>query len=214
MPETAKEKKIRLYKFASEYNLSTESIIEFLQKKGYEVKGHMAILSEEMLGDIKLFFKKDIEKAEKHYKKISEFQKKRTDRTDSEQETETPVEVEVPQTEETQAIEHKEEETHQETEVPVEEEQQQTVQDVVEEKVVDESVAEEKVEAVPEVEDTPAEETKPFRTQSEIALDGKKKGLTIVGKIDLVRKPRHVEKPIAGGVQKPAVIPTTAEEED
>ena len=38
MPETAKEKKLRLYKFASEYNLSTDSLMEFLHKKGYEVK--------------------------------------------------------------------------------------------------------------------------------------------------------------------------------
>ena len=88
MPGTAKEKKLRLYKFASEYNLSTDSIVEFLQKKGYEVKSHMSILSEEMLNDINSFFKKDIEKAEKHYKKISEFQKKRVEHTDEEAESE------------------------------------------------------------------------------------------------------------------------------
>ncbi|MDH7605442.1 MAG: translation initiation factor IF-2 N-terminal domain-containing protein, partial [Melioribacter sp.] len=77
MPDAVKEKKIRLYKFASEYNIPTETIIEFLQKKGYEVKSHMTLLTEEMESDIRVHFKKDIEKAEKHYKKISEFQKKR-----------------------------------------------------------------------------------------------------------------------------------------
>jgi translation initiation factor IF-2 len=131
MPETSKEKKIRLYKFASEYNLSTDSLIEFLQKKGYEVKGHMSILSEEMLNDIKSFFKKDIEKAEKHYKKISEFQKKRTDRTDSEAETEVPVETETPVVVEQPVAEEKEEEIQQVAETIIEE-QPEPVNEIVE----------------------------------------------------------------------------------
>ncbi len=207
MPETAKEKKIRLYKYASEYNLSTDSIIELLQKKGHEVKGHMSILTDEMIEDIKSFFKKDIEKAEKHYKKISEFQKKRTDRTEAEHEAEAVVEtVEPPVVEK---------------EVPVEEPvvtQQEVVEEVVEQQPIEETVVvepepepeiivpEEKVEEVVHQEEQlqpEVEEAKPFRTQSEIALDVKKKGLTIVGKIDLSRKPKPVEKQ-ADGQAKPA----------
>ncbi len=217
MPETSKEKKIRLYKFASEYNLSTDSLIEFLQKKGYEVKGHMSILSEEMLNDIKSFFKKDIEKAEKHYKKISEFQKKRTDRTDSEAETEVPVETETPVVVEQPVAEEKEEEIQQVAETIIEE-QPEPVNEIVEEKIEEVITTEEKIETIEEVpvEEAPVEEpkeTKPFRTQSEIALDNKKKGLTIVGKIDLVRKPAPVEKP-AGGASKPETTSAASEEDD
>ena len=78
MPE--KRKKLRLYKIATEYNLSTDMLVDFLSEKGHKVNSHMSILSDEMLADIQEKFKKDIEKAEKHYKKISEFQKKRSDR--------------------------------------------------------------------------------------------------------------------------------------
>mgnify|MGYP003378262322 CR=1 FL=1 len=72
MSET-KSPKVRLYKYATEINLSSENLIEFLKTKGHEVKSHQSILSEEMIVEINAHFKKDIEKAEQHYKKIAEF---------------------------------------------------------------------------------------------------------------------------------------------
>jgi translation initiation factor IF-2 len=83
MSET-KAKKTRVYKFAAEHNLAAESILEFLQKKGHDVKTHMSMLSDEMITEINDHFKKDIEKAEKHYKKIAEFNKKRSDKAEAE----------------------------------------------------------------------------------------------------------------------------------
>ena len=83
-----KSKKIRIYKLASEYNLSAEAIVEFLQKKDYEVKNHMSLLTEEMITEVSNHFKKDIEKAEKHYQKLAEFNKKRKDKTEEEAEKE------------------------------------------------------------------------------------------------------------------------------
>ena len=89
MPET-KTKKLRVYKLASEYNLSAENLVEFLQKKGHDVKSHMSMLTDEMITDINAHFKKDIEKAEKHYKKIAEFNKKREEKVEEkEAKTET-----------------------------------------------------------------------------------------------------------------------------
>ncbi len=179
MSETAKEKKLRLYKFASEYNLSTDSLMEFLHKKGYEVKSHMALLTEEMLADIKSHFKKDIEKAEKHYKKISDFQKKRGDKTEAEVVPSQPAAVE---------------------EEPVKEVQPK---EVIEKEVAQaELVKTEVVEDVKPAIEVPAEETltgedveesKTFKTKSELELETKRKGLTIVGKIDL--GPKQKEKP-------------------
>ena len=84
MAET-KPKKLRVYKLASEINLSAENLIEFLRKKGHDVKSHMSTLTDEMITDINDHFKKDIEKAEKHYKKIAEFQKKREEKTDKDE---------------------------------------------------------------------------------------------------------------------------------
>ena len=217
MPDTAKEKKVRLYKFASEYNLSTESIIELLQKKGHEVKGHMSILTDGMIDEIKLFFKKDIEKAEKHYKKISEFQKKRTDRSDADNEAETVVETVEPS-----AVEK---------EIPVEQPevvQQEIVEEVVEQQLIEEPVITELepqaivpeetiIEVLPQGEEPQSqttEEAKPYRTQSEIALDVKKKGLTIVGKMDLARKPAPVNKPADTNAKPVAKTAVSGKEEE
>ncbi len=179
MPETPKSQKVRLYKFATEYNLSTENLTEFLQKKGYDVKSHMTILSDEMLSDIKSHFKKDIEKAEKHYKKISDFQKKRGDQAEAEHEAaaheqavaESQAELAAVASNQTEAEQTATAKEEVQIETPIEGEQPaEIVTDQVEEK-----------------------ETS-FKTKSEIELTGKKKGLTIVGKIDLVQKKKEEEK--------------------
>ncbi|MCH7771946.1 MAG: translation initiation factor IF-2, partial [Bacteroidetes bacterium] len=94
MAET-KQKKIRIYKLASEYNLSVDSIIELLTGKGYKVKSHMTNLSDEMLSEIHDHFKKDIENAQKHYQKLAEFDKKRTDKVQEEEAAIEPTVEEV-----------------------------------------------------------------------------------------------------------------------
>ncbi|MEW6506684.1 MAG: translation initiation factor IF-2 [Bacteroidota bacterium] len=203
MPETAKEKKLKLYKFASEYNLSTDSLMEYLHKKGYEVKSHMAPLTDEMLADIKSHFKKDIEKAEKHYKKISDFQKKRGDKIEAEA---TP-----PQTAAVQEEPLKEVKTQQVIEqevIPTEPEKIEIGEEL-------KPVIEEPAEAgtVPEEE---AEESKTFKTRSELELETKKKGLTIVGKIDLVSKQKEKPKETKPAAAEEVVLqqkPTTQVEE-
>jgi translation initiation factor IF-2 len=75
-----KEKKIRIYKLATEYNLSADSLVEFLNSKGFKVKNHMSLLEDDMIVAINAHYKKDIEKAEHHYKKLAEFHKKRAER--------------------------------------------------------------------------------------------------------------------------------------
>lgn len=209
MPETAKEKKLRLYKFATEYNLSTDSLVELLQKKGFDVKSHMSLLSDDMVAEIKSFFKKDIEKAEKHYKKISDFQKKRTEHD----EPEIPVEP-APKVVEEKPIEEKIEKV----------EIIEKVEELLAEPVV---VTSEPVEVNPEpvvlpkvvVEEPvvkvepPVEEKKSYRTETEIALEGRRKGLTIVGKVDLKQRRDKVEPKEETVPQKPAVPLTPAQEE-
>ncbi|MCL4549123.1 MAG: translation initiation factor IF-2 [Bacteroidetes bacterium] len=197
MPDTPKSQKVRLYKFATEYNLSTESLTEFLQKKGYDVKSHMTILSDEMLSDIKSHFKKDIEKAEKHYKKISDFQKKRGDQAEAEHEAAAHE----------QAIAESQAELAAETPVQVQAEAGQTV--TAEEEVQVETPIEGEQPA--EIVTDQVEEKESFKTKSEIELTGKKKGLTIVGKIDLVQKKKEEVK-TPESVAK-GEIKTAAEEE-
>jgi len=81
MAETA-EKRKKLYKVATELNLSHETLIEFLRKKGHEIKGHMSSLDEDMMKDILVHFKKEKDVAEKHQRKIAEIRetKKRAER--------------------------------------------------------------------------------------------------------------------------------------
>ena len=208
MPEMKKAKKLRLYKFASEYNLSTESIMEFLEQKGYEIKSHMTILTDEMIADIEDKFRKDIESAEKHYRKISEFHKKRTDKDEPEAKEEPKeVEAEEPQPDEANAedeVKESEEEveTVEEKEAEVEavqlepetDEEEQT-EEMIEEAVEDKKPVEEIVENVIE-EDVQEEEDKPYQTEAERELSRRKTGLKVVGKIDLdaERKKREQER--------------------
>ena len=58
MAET-KTKKIRIYKLASEYNLAVESLVEFLESKGFKIKSHMSTLTDEMINEINDHFKKE-----------------------------------------------------------------------------------------------------------------------------------------------------------
>ncbi len=71
-----KEQKIRIHNFASQFNVSAQAIVEYLKKKGYDVKTINTPLTPVMLEDVKVQFKKDIERAEKHYTKLEEFNRK------------------------------------------------------------------------------------------------------------------------------------------
>ncbi|MGA9121418.1 MAG: translation initiation factor IF-2 [Bacteroidota bacterium] len=71
MAETAERKK-KLYKVATELNLSHETVLEFLRKKGHEVKNHMSAVDDAMMHDILAHFKKEKDVAEKHQRKIQE----------------------------------------------------------------------------------------------------------------------------------------------
>jgi translation initiation factor IF-2 len=186
MPDLVKEKKLRIYKYASEYNLSTESIVEFLQKKGYEVKGHMSLLNDEMITDIKNQFKKDIEKAEKHYKKITEFQKKRSEHTESEAAIEAQKAAAAKVVEKTAEIP---------VEKPIEAEPAAEVSELKSvlkpetEGTVETEEVKEEIPVEGQLAEQPAEEKENYKTQSERDLEIKKKGLTIVGRINLAKKP-------------------------
>ena len=175
MPE-AKAKKPRIYKLASEYNLSAENLVDFLRGKGHDVKSHMSMLDDEMIKDINDHFKKEIEKAEKHYKKIAEFNKKRTEKAEQDAE-EKSVKIE---------------ETN--IEVPAEE---ILVQARVEEKVKGEIGIPVGQAEVVEVAQT---EEKNFKTPKEVEAD-KRKGLRVVGKIDLGKSEEGTDK----GKVRPAV---------
>ncbi|MBM2845691.1 MAG: infB [Bacteroidetes bacterium] len=86
MAETV-EKKKKIYKLATELNLSHETLIEFLRKKGHEVKSHMSSVDDDMMRDVLVHFKKEKDVAEKHQRKIQEIResKKRVEKKVEEQ---------------------------------------------------------------------------------------------------------------------------------
>ena len=163
------DKKIRIYKLATEYNLSADTLVEFLTGKGFKVKNHMSILNDDMIDAINAQYKKEIEKAEHHYKKLAEFHKKRAERAikDAREEgKEIEVQETVPAEEpvETESIQKA-------TEKAVEE-----VAQIESEKHEHESVAEKAIEK-----EEASSEVKPEKE----SLLPKPKGLKVIGKMDL-----------------------------
>ncbi len=176
MSET-KEKKLRLFKLASEYNLSATTLVEFLAKKGYDVKSHMSLLTDEMIKDINEHYKKDIEKAEKHYKKIAEFNKKRAEKSGEEEDKKlietTPETVAPPPQKEKEKTKQEPEEIK--TEAPV-----QT--GIIEEEI-----------------SKPVEEGEEEKFKSPIETEKKKRrGLRVVGKMDLAEQTQQTDKKETG----------------
>ncbi|MEW6512247.1 MAG: translation initiation factor IF-2 [Bacteroidota bacterium] len=216
MAETA-EKKKKIYKVATELNLSHETLIEFLRKKGHEVKGHMSTVDDDMMKDILVHFKKEKDVAEKHQRKIAEIRetKKRAERK-AEEAVEAPVAVHAPhvvQVEEPApmteggpvvAPEHPAEPV---VGLPADTEPLVAV-------VPPASPAVARHETVEPV-SPPAQEAKPRRPKGEEVLSPLEKqararvGLTIKGKIDLTKHarpgPAKATKAVAGVAQPAAV---------
>ncbi|KAB2907750.1 MAG: translation initiation factor IF-2 [Ignavibacteriales bacterium] len=71
-----KDEKIRIHNFASQFNISANAILDHLKKKGHNVKTVNSLLTPEMIEEVKVQFKKDMERSEKHYQKLEEFNKK------------------------------------------------------------------------------------------------------------------------------------------
>jgi translation initiation factor IF-2 len=187
-----KEQKIRIYKLATEYNLSAESLVEFLKDKGFKVKNHMSLLKEDMIEAINDHYKKDIEKAEHHYKKLAEFHKKRTEQAnkganedDSEtEEITTPEEVVEPET----IIKATEKAVEEVAQIESEKYEQESDEEQVEDKIT---------------------ETKEGKSQS--SRIPKAKGLKVIGKMDLDEKKK---KPVAKENESVPKAKTKSESEE
>ena len=87
----ATEKKIKIFKLATELNLASGTIIEFLTKKGYAIKGPMSVVENDMMKDIMSHFKKEKDVADRHQRKIAEI--KETKRKSAEKKKEAEEEA-------------------------------------------------------------------------------------------------------------------------
>lgn len=191
MAETAK--KIKIYKLATELNLSSETIIEFLKKKGFEVKSHMSIVSDDMMKAIMSHFKKEKDVAERHQRKVQEFRTSRKKEPAEKVEKKEPKE-EVPAKPVEVAVAVEEPEP-----APVAVESAPAVETPAE--AIGPTVTRIEPEVAPVVEE---EEKKPElkvaarekvpQTPLEEAAARAPRGLTIKGKIDLTARPAVSEE--------------------
>ncbi len=76
MTEKPQSKK-KIYQIAKEINISHETLMEYLKKRGHEIKSHMSVVDDAMMHDILSHFKKDKEVAEKHQKKVQTYRDSR-----------------------------------------------------------------------------------------------------------------------------------------
>ena len=185
-------KKIKIYKLATELNLSSDTIIEFLHKKGFDVKSHMSNVNDDMMSAITSHFKKEKDVAERHQRKLRDFRSSRK--------------KDVPEKPEKKVIAEPEEK---EKEVVGAASQPQVKEEVAAPSPVEEPLVEKEVEKKAGAEVAEGEPAKASISKPETAAEkkgkskGKRgapsplealvakagKGLTIKGKLDLEVKP-------------------------
>jgi translation initiation factor IF-2 len=86
MTTTTIKKKQKVYKIAAELNLSSQVILDFLEKRGNPVKSHMSTVEPKFVEEIMVHYKKDKDTAERHQKKVAEMRKTQQRRREQEKE--------------------------------------------------------------------------------------------------------------------------------
>ncbi len=201
----ATEKKIKIFNLAKDLNLASGTIIEFLNKKGYTIKGPMSIVENDMMKDIMSHFKKDKDVADRHQRKIAEI--KETKRKTAEKKKESEEETK-------EAAKKKSDEESTEPVTPATPAVEEVPETRTVEPAVAQSLTEQKTIAAPEeqVESAAAEKAVPAKAKSEEPsaddalkqeqgakkkkgekgykspldqLSARRRGLTIMGKMDL-----------------------------
>jgi len=207
------EKKIRLFKIASEINVGKDAIVELLKTKGLELENKStAILSPEMVEAVYDKFKKEkraVEVQREKVQKQKEIHKSLTDSTEdkyTEDQKDAQAEQEVLKKEEEEQAKINKDEIRKNLlakldEIPEEGEDlietvtsKKAKKEKVEEKakVIKEKV-EEKTEIIPsEEEKTPEPKGEPVK--SPVGKKPKLKGLTVVGKIEVKKEPKPEKK--------------------
>ena len=146
MAGSEKPMKIRIAKLAKEFNLSTETLIEFFVKRGFEVKGPNSAIGDDMLEIAEKHYKKEKNDAERHARKKREY-----DEQDRKRKGEKP---EIPQPKDVDPS------------VLQEPEIQEIVETVVHEEAIIEIVEETEIEAVEPVEELPVPEVEVVEVQT------------------------------------------------
>lgn len=219
---TTTTKKQKVYKIAKELNLSSQVILDFLEKRGVPAKSHMSAVEPEMVDEIMIHYKKDRDSAERHQKKVSELRKTQQRRRDAEKEAKREVEKETKKDEKKpedtvpiapeEPVDGKEEKPEKQIELVLPQKEDEKPEEVTKELPEEKKDEEKPVEEKPEItEDKPTEppaeveEKKPAARKdtegqvTEREHRGRKPlpGLKIKGRVDLegITKPKVEEQP-------------------
>jgi translation initiation factor IF-2 len=226
-------KKIKIYKLSTELNLSSDTILEFLKKKGFEVKNHMTPVSDEMMQAIMNHFKKDKDVAERHQKKVKEFRTSRKKEPSEKVEKKPAAEEASP----TPAPTHPEESNQETSAAPqkifVEKDSEPLVDADAPQIVVEEGVSEEATtpgtveDQVALKEEAPSPRNRAVQSPLEVLQARPQRGLTIKGKLEIAapaasdtaetdedKKKKKKKKIIREESKKVKAPPTAAEEEE
>ncbi len=236
MSEGTENKKIRISMVAKDINISSDSLIDFLKKKGFQVNSLNSLVSDEMMAEVTAHYKKDIEKAEKHQKKITELTKRISEQSDKDEisatidENSESTRVSITKKEKHQKtdgsidkpVEAVEETTPENVELETEAKPEQELEQTTEltEDVEAPEIEQPAIEvAEPEVEKVEVPEMPPaFPDQPESNLDEngdrKPKGLTVLGKMDLTPKPPVAPKPVEPAAEVAGDKPAAPKTED
>lgn len=215
------DKKKKLYQVAKELNIASDSLIEFLSKKGFELKTINSTITDEMSVLIMSHFKKEKESVEKHQRKIQSFkttpkkEEKKVEKAEPAKivkKTRRVTEEEIPVIEITATVEIPVAEIIPpivEPPAPVIVEPAPVVEQIIEEEVVVTEVEQKTIEVVQPPEPQPVlqveavEQPRPEEKTEEVIKEKKSKksiprltpkmGLTIKGKMDMT--PAAAEKP-------------------
>lgn len=142
MTTTTTVKKQKVYKIAAELNLSSQVILDFLEKRGNPVKSHMSTVAPELVDQIMVHYKKDKDSAERHQKKVAELRKTQQRRKEAEKKEDKK--------EEKKEVEKTDEEKVAAGKKPSDGElQPEKKPEVVEKEVEEKKKEEEKIEAAP-----------------------------------------------------------------
>jgi translation initiation factor IF-2 len=193
MAESA-SKKIKIYKLATELNLSSETLIEFLHKKGFEVKSHMSSVTDDMLSSVMGHFKKEKDVAERHQRKLQEFRTSRKKETPEKAEKKPGAEesVTVADVEEEPLVATSLKRSAEEERIPAEARVEEAVQEEAVPSQPEEIAA--PLESAPvsgipvESKEEPARAKRPL-TPLEKAMSRPRMGLTIKGKMQIAAPP-------------------------
>lgn len=191
-------KKIRLFKIASEINIGKETIVQYLQQKGFDIQNKpAAILTPEMQEAVFDKFKKEKRAAEKQREKLEKHKQTRRKAIEEnkKEEPEPESEKEAPEAKpEAPAVDAREEvesETEQ-TREPIEAAKPEPEKDIDEDKKDVEKIIEGELTPEPEKEpELPVEETKPIPEPEAKSVEDKDKEAFVEEKKTEVEKPEE-----------------------